>query len=464
MPESTEFARVLKRGDVLALAFGAMIGFGWIVLTGGFLSDAGALGAALAFVIGGVVIGFIGVLYAELASAMPQAGGEYIYTLRALGSRSAFVTSWALILAYLTVVAFEAVALPQTALYIFPDMLVGKMWTIAGSEVYASWVGVGIAAAAAMTLLNYVGVRPSAIFQTIAVLFLAAVGLALVFGSVTGGAISNMDPLITGGGIVTVLVVTPFLFVGFDVIPQAAEEINLPFRQVGWLLIASVGMAVLWYVLIMLTVGSAAPADLLNESPLAPAEGMKILWDSEMMGTILVLGGIAGILTSWNAFLMGSSRLMYALGRSGVLPAWFGRLHPKFRTPGNSVLFIGAFSMISPFFGENMLEWLSNAGGLTLVVAYFMVALCFIRLRRTEPSLERPFRVRAGGIVGPMAVVLSVAMGVLYLPGLPSGLSLPEWIIIVVWWIIGIRFLVRVPSIPAGPEANEQLRRATGRI
>ena len=103
----TDFVRVLGRRDTLAVAFGAMIGFGWIVLTGTFLGSAGTLGAALAFVLGGVVIAFIGLTYAELVSAMPSVGGEHNYVMRAMGSRPAFVTSWALVLGYVSVVAFD---------------------------------------------------------------------------------------------------------------------------------------------------------------------------------------------------------------------------------------------------------------------------------------------------------------------------------------------------------------------
>lgn len=162
--EHGTFIRTLGRWDVLAVAFGAMIGFGWIVLTGGFLEGAGTLGAALAFVIGGVVVALVGLTYAELVSAMPHVGGKHNYALRALGSRAAFVTSWALVLGYISVVAFEAVALPQTMLYLFPDMLVGRLWTVAGYDVYASWVAIGVGAAVVMTALNYIGVRPAAVF------------------------------------------------------------------------------------------------------------------------------------------------------------------------------------------------------------------------------------------------------------------------------------------------------------
>jgi basic amino acid/polyamine antiporter, APA family len=457
--QTTEFVRILGRRDVLAVAFGAMIGFGWIVLTGDFLVEAGPVGAALAFVIGGVVVALVGLTYAELVSAMPHAGGEHNYVLRAMGSTLAFVTSWALVLGYVSVVAFEAVALPETMVALFPDMLVGRMWTVAGYDVYASWTAVGVGAAAVMTALNYVGVRPAAVFQTIAVLFLAAVGLALVLGAFVGGSTADMQPLVTGGtaGLVTVLVATPFLFVGFDVIPQSAEEINLPFRQIGTLLVVSVLLAVLWYVVIMLTVGAAAPSDVLADADLAAAEGMSLLWGSEAMGTLLVLGGIAGILTSWNGFLIGSSRLVYAMGQTAMLPRWFARLHPRFRTPSNALLFIGGLSVLAPLFGETMLGTLVTAGGLSLVVAYFMVAVSFVLLRRREPAMERPFRLPGGAVIGPLAALLSLGLAVLYLPGMPSALGLTEWLIIAGWWVVGAVFLFRVPRVSPGPDALERL-------
>ncbi len=397
-----DFSRVLGQWDVLAIAFGAMIGFGWIVLTGGFLDEAGTMGAALAFVLGGIVMGFVALTYAELVAAMPQVGGEHQYVLRAMGSKFAFVCSWFLVFGYVSVVAFEAVALPQTMLFLFPDMLAVKLWTVAGYEVYLSWVAVGVVAAVVMTYLNYRGVRAAAVFQTIAVLFLMAVGAALVFGSFTGGSVSEMDPWFTGGaaGIIGVLVATPFLFVGFDVIPQSAEEINLPYRKIGVMILVSLAAAVGWYIMIMLTVGSSLPAADLANSELAVADGMAALWGSEAMGKVLVLGGIAGILTSWNGFLIGASRLIYAMAESGMLPAWFGQLHPKYRTPKNALIFIGGLSVLAPIFGRQMLVWLVEAGSLSLIIAFIFVSISFVLLRRNEPDMERPFRTPGGITTG----------------------------------------------------------------
>ncbi|GAB3213985.1 APC family permease [Marinactinospora thermotolerans] len=454
------FARVLGRGDVLALAFGAMIGFGWVVLTGEFLTGAGSLGAALAFVIGGTVVALVGLTYAELVSAMPRAGGEHNYALRGLGAHGGFVASWGIVLGYVTVVAFEAVALPETVLYLFPDMRVGHMWTVAGYDVYASWAAVGVVAALVITAVNYVGIRPAGVFQAVAVLFLLAVGVALATGTLVGGSAANMRPLFDGGvsGLVAVLVATPFLFVGFDVIPQSAEEIRVPYRQVGRLLLVSVGCATAWYVLVMLAVGAALPREELAGARLASAEGMAALWDSPAMGTVLVLGGIAGILTSWNAFLIGASRLLYAMASSGMLPRWFARLHPRYRTPSNALLFIGGLSVLAPLFGDRMLSWLVNAGGVNIVVAYVVVALSFLVLRRREPGMPRPFRAPAGNLVGALALVLSLGLATLYLPGMPAALTWPyEWGIVGAWWLLGGVFLWRLPRVGAGPQAEERL-------
>lgn len=459
-------SRVLGRFDVLAVAFGAMIGFGWIVLTGGFLKEAGTLGGVLAFVLGGIVVLLVGLCYAELVAAMPHVGGEHNYVLRAMGSRPAFFTSWTLVLGYVSVVAFEAVALPQTLLYLFPDMLAGRLWTVADYDVYASWVAVGVGAAVVITALNYVGVRPAAMFQTVAVGFLLLVGAAMIAGSVVGGAGDNMQPLFNGGvtGVIGVLVATPFLFVGFDVIPQSAEEVNLEYRQIGVVLLVSVLMAIGWYVMVMLTVGSALPVGELASSDLAAADAMSALWGSPTMGTVLVIGGIAGILTSWNGFLIGASRLVFAMARSGMLPGWFGRLHPRYRTPGNAILFIGALSVIAPLFGQPTLVWLVDAGGLAIVAAFLMVSLSFVVLRRREPGMERPFRTPGGLAVGVLAVLAAGGMAFLFMPGQAAALIWPyEWVIVGVWTLVGLFFMLRLAKVAPSADAEQELMRAMGR-
>lgn len=448
------FVRVLGQKDAIALSFGAMIGFGWVVLVGTWLSDAGSLGSIIAFLIGGILVLFVGLTYSELVSAMPKAGGEHNYAWRALGATGGFVASWAIALGYVSVVAFEAVALPTAANYLAP-LESGSLWTVAGYEVYASWVAVGLIGAVMITVLNYIGIRPSAIFQFIAVLFLFGIALLFVLGTFVGGSAENFTPLFAGGvaGLLSVVLMTPFLFVGFDIIPQSAEEMNLPFRQIGILLIVSVIMAATYYIIIIIGVGSGMSQAALQDTELAAAEGMGNLFGSQIFANILILGGVAGILTSWNGFMVGGSRIIYAMAESGMLPAWLAKIHPRFRTPSNAILLVGVLSLISPFFGESALVWLVNAGGLGIVIAYLVVAISFLVLRRREPQMERPFRAGRGPIIGVIAAVLSLGFVSQYLPGMPSGLGVPEWLIIGVWTVVGVIFATRMEV----PEYNPEL-------
>ena len=461
------FKRVIGRNTLLAMGFGSMIGFGWVVLAGSWVVDAGSVGAILAFLIGGTAVGFIGLTYAELMCAMPKVGGEHHYAWRAIGPKGAFATSWAIALGYVSVVMFEAVALPTAVGSIVPGYEVGRLWTVAGYEVYFTWVLVGVTAAVVVTALNYIGIRPAAIFQLIAAVFLAGVGVLLLFGTFTGGSATNFSPLIAGGaaGVLAVVIQTPFLFVGFDVIPQSAEEIDLPVRRIGIFLIIAIAMATAWYVLIVVGVASGLGQEALEASDSPTSDAMGALFNSGVFADILILGGIAGILTSWNALLVGGSRILYAMADSGMLPTWLGKLHPRYRTPSNAILLIGALSVISPWFGQSMLGWLVNAGSLNIVAAYILVAVAFLLLRRNEPEMPRPFKAGRGPVVGLVALLLGLGIAVQYLPGMPAGLSWPaEWVIVLLWWAVGLLFIFRMDVPEYSPELDpEDERTYSGR-
>ncbi|MDR3173926.1 MAG: amino acid permease, partial [Treponema sp.] len=120
-----KFKKVLNKWEIFALAFGAMIGWSWVILSGDWIRTAGTLGAVLAFVIGGLLVLFVGLTYAELTVAMPKCGGEHVFSMRALGSGGSFVCTWAIIIAYIGVAAFEACAFPTVVQYIFPNFMKG---------------------------------------------------------------------------------------------------------------------------------------------------------------------------------------------------------------------------------------------------------------------------------------------------------------------------------------------------
>jgi amino acid transporter len=446
MSEKSNFERVLSRKDVLALAFGAMIGWGWVVMAGSWVKTAGTMGAIAAFVLGGIMVLFVGLTYAELTAAMPKCGGEHVFSLRALGGNASFICTWSIILGYVSVVAFEAVAFPTVIEYLFPNYLKGHMYTIAGYEVYFTWVLVGIVSSIGITLINYFGVKPAAFLQGVLTVLIALVGLSFFGGSVVNGHVENLTPLWNDGlkGVLAVAVMTPFMYVGFDVIPQAAEEINMPFDKLGKILILSVVMAVFWYIIIIIGVSLALNSAQMEASKLVTADAMKaVFFNSDIAAKILIIAGIGGIITSWNSFFVGGSRAIYAMAESKMLPKFLAKLDPKYKTPTNAILLVGGLSSAAPLFGRKMLVWLVDAGGLTIVVAYLIVSISFLVLRYKEPNMPRPYLVKNGKFVGVMAIVLSGLMAVMYLPMAPAALVWPyEWVIIIGWTVLGAVFYV----------------------
>ena len=160
-----DLTRILGRRDVLALAFGAMIGWGWVVLAGEMTARAGTYGSALAFMFGAVMVFLVGLTYAELTSSLSRAGGELAFTYAGIGPLASFVCGWALVLAYMTVVAFEVVSLPTVLGYVFDGLDSGKLYTVAGWDVHLAWVAVGIVGALAIGVVNYFGFACRPLFK-----------------------------------------------------------------------------------------------------------------------------------------------------------------------------------------------------------------------------------------------------------------------------------------------------------
>ncbi|WLP93658.1 APC family permease [Psychrobacter sp. M13] len=450
--------------DIIALAFGAMVGWGWVVLAGGWIIAAGTWGAMLAFLLGGMAVILIGVTYAELAASMPITGGEHTYTHRALGVNVSFICSWSILFGYFSVVAFEAVALPTVVEYFIPNYNQGYLWTIAGWDVYATWVGVGMLGSVVVTWLNIRGMEVSAWFQKTAVVGILFVGILLFVGAILynpANSTAVQAPAFIGGaaGVMAVIVMVPFMFVGFDVIPQAAEEIDLTRPNIGKFLIISIVIAVLWYVAVAWSVGTTLPLIQAENSTLATADAMTNAWSGKWAGILLVIGGVLGILSSWNAFLIGGSRLLYAMSKARMLPAFLGKLHPKYNTPVNAILLIGGLATLAPLFGRKMLVWIVDAGGFGIVIAYTCVAISFLVLRYREPDMVRPFKIPAGKLVGVVTIILSFGLLTLYMPGMPSALIGVEWWIFIGWTLLGIALYsyarIKYPGISESIMAEE---------
>lgn len=452
--EKNRFKKVMSSTDILVVAFGAMIGWGWVVSSGRWIQNAGTIGTVIGFVIGGLMIYFVGMTYAELTPAMPKVGGEHVFSHKAFGPTGSFICTWALILSYIGVVCFEAVSLPTIIQYIFPSFSQGYLYTVAGSDVYATGIAVASVFTIVIIVLNILGIKAASIFQTILTIVIAAVGIILVVASAINGSPENLEgQMIVGEGfgsvknILSVAVVAPFFLFGFDVIPQVAEEINIPLKKIAKVLLLSIICAVVFYGLVVFAVGYALNskeiAAAMEGSGLVTAFAMEKVFNSAVMAKVLIIGGLCGVITSWNSFLIGGSRAIFSMAESKMIPGRFAKLHKKHKTPTNALLLIGVLSLAAPFFGKQMLVWISDAASLACCLAYLMVSMSFLILRKKEPELHRPFKVKHYKFVGITASVLSGFMVVMYLiPGSGATLTWQEFIIVGGWALLGIIFYV----------------------
>ena len=246
-------------------------------------------------------------------------------------------------------------------------------------------------------------------------------------------------------GTMTVMMLTPFFFIGFDVIPQTAEEIKVPFKKIGKIMVTSIVVAVLFYIAIIFSIGVLmSPGEIvesINGSGLVSADAIKFAFDSDALANIVLLGGLCGVITSWNSFLLGGSRSLYSLANANMIPRKFAKIHPEHRTPVNTLLLIGFLTLLAPFLGRQALTWLVDVANMGCCVAYFIVAWAFLKLRRSEPDMPRPYRVRHAGLVGVLAVIMSGFMVVMYIiPDTGATLVSQEWAIIIGWCVLSFLF------------------------
>lgn len=432
-----------KSRDVLAMAFGTMIGWGWIMLSGQWAATAGMLGAISAYAVGAILCIFVGLVYAELTPAIPFTGGSVVFSYKAMGYWPSVIAGLATAFAYLGVAAWEGPAFATALNYVIPIPEIGHLWQIQGSDVYASICLVSILASVIITVVNYFGAKQIAVFQTIATIGLIAVGILFLTGGTAFGDVEYTKPLFTSfGGFAAVLLMVPAMFVGFDVIPQSASEMDMPLKKIPKILIISICMAAAWYMLMILATCLSAPGGVRVNGVIPVADAMAYAFGNPIWGKVCIVGALCGILTSWNGFLYGGARVLYSLANAKMLPGFLAKIHPKYHTPSNAVLFCGALSTFSCLLGSGALTWFVNASSFGVVLVYLMVSLSFIFLRVRQPEMDRPYKIKYAKLVGTMSVGVSLFFAYLYLPMGPSPLKPIEWAFVCGWFALGLLLAV----------------------
>ena len=445
--ESNTLRRALGPLNLTTLGIGSIIGTGIFVLTGTAASQNAGPALLISMIIAGVGCGFAGLCYAEFASMIPVAGSAYTYAYATFGELLAWIIGWDLILEYALATATVAVGwsgyfgslLADVGLRIPPALSTAPAETVAiagGATVH----GVFNLAAALIVLvvssLLIIGIRQSANTNTVLVVIKAMVLVVFVVAGAAYVNRANLTPFIppnTGSfghfgwsGIFRGAGVMFFAYIGFDAVSTAAQEAKNPQRDMPIGILASLGICTALYIAVAIVLIGIVPYHKLNVAdPLAvgiDATGLR--WFSP----VLKVSALFGLFSTMLVTLLGQTRIFFSMSRDGLLPGLFQRVHPTFRTPHVSTAVTGSVVAIAAaLLPINVLSVLVSMGTL---LAFVLVCIGILILRKTSPDLERPFR--TPGL--PWVPIL----GTLFCLAQMVSLPVQTWVRLVIWLAIGM--------------------------
>lgn len=475
---------------VWAIAFGCVVGWGSFINPGKkFLPNSGVGGTAIAMFMGALVMMIIALSYAYMVPKYPKAGGEFTFTKMCFGKNSAFLCGWFLAAAYLTNVPMNstAIGLIVDGLDGASDILkFGFHYQIAGFDVWAGEMFFAMAILIVFGLLNIIGVKKAGVVQTILACLLAFSVAALTVAALlsdktaaanmapwwgfnrseavaafTNGAYQSIDQFAHSGslGIASAILATfaiaPWAYVGFDTIPQAAEEFKFSYRKVSLIMFVAILFGCFVY-----TANNTIAAAALTNWPELIIEADSTPWlllaaAERLLGTPgKVLVGLAvscAVLSGIMGFYLASSRLMYSMSRDGYLPEWFGRIDSRFGTPKNAILFCILISLSGPVLGREALGWFVDMAAIGASIGYFYTsAATLVTLKRYKDGSAL---LKVMAVTGVSFSVIFMILQLVPIPGL-SGVHFGKesYIMLLVWTAIGAVFYLKQRSGFAGKE------------
>jgi basic amino acid/polyamine antiporter, APA family len=448
----TTLARKLRATDYFTLGWGTMVGVGWLVIMDDWLLRGGALGTLLGFAIGGALLLPIGWVYGRLVIAMPDAAGEVAYTSAVFPRDASFATGWMMTLAYFIVCPWEAVAVGRIAAYIFPRIDSVELYRVAGRPVFLPHLMVGLALTALLTILNYRGVRLSATFQNWTSFGTLALFVIFVALGASRGSIGNVPPLFTHAPLISILLViqiVPYFMTGFESVGKAAEEASPDFRARGFY--RAIWMAIfigtLFYASIVAAVAFVAPwRHLVGEKFMTALAFQQALgshrfgssgFGSKWIVNIILAAALLSLFKCFNGNFVAASRLLFALGRRGMVAPSVGAIHGEFQTPSAAVLCVGLATAACMLLGDAILVPVTEVGSVASAIGWAATCAACLALARSSP--ERMKLSAAEYALAAFGLVVAIAMALMkVLPFIPGHFTAYEWIALGAWIALGV--------------------------
>src|SRR6516162_7625427 len=391
-------ARKLSLWNYFALGFGTMIGTGWVVLMDDWLGRGGPLGAMLGFALGGILLLPVAYTYGQWVRRLPDAAGEAAYTAEVFPPFVGYLTGWIMLLAYLIVCPWEAVAVGKLAAYLFPQLDAIELYRVAGVPVFLPRLLLGLLLTLFLGYLNYRGIRASATFQNWATSAVLLVFFVMVAISGRSGAPAHLQPLFSHAPLVSVLLtlqIVPYFVTGFESVPKVAEEAHPGFP----------------------------PGDFFKAIAMALLVGAGFY--------VLVIGAVSYI-APWQGLLgqRFATAIAFEQGAHSVAIARvFAKVQPTYQTPTAAILAVSVATLAGLLLGDALLVPVTEVGSMAPAFGWLATCLSFY-------MVERSVLLRLTAGLGMAVSLLLVLMKLL--PIFPGHFSLAEWIALGIWLAIGL--------------------------
>lgn len=470
------FQKQLSPAHVWALAFGCIIGWGSFINPGKkFLPNSGVEGTAIAMVLGAIVMIIIAFAYAYMVPKYPKAGGEFNYTKNCFGKVPAYICGWFLLAAYLTNVPMNstAIGLIVDGLDGGADILKwGFSYSIAGFKVWFGEMLFAMSILIIFGILNILGVKKAGFIQTILSSMLAGCVFILTITAIFSdkATLLNMEPMwgfdraaalaaqATGesidafahvgrqgvlSAILATFAIAPWAFVGFETIPQAAEEFKFPYKKV--MLIMTVAIIFGCFVYTANNTIAAAAVQNWPDRVLA-GEWVLLIGAEAMLGTLgKTLVGMAvscAVLSGIMGFYLASSRLMYSMSRDGYLPKSYSEIDDKYGTPKKALIFCILISLSGPILGREALGWFVDMSAIGASIGFFFTSVSALVTMKRDKDGSTGLKIMS--TLGAIFSIFFVILQLVPIPGL-SGVHFGKesYLMLVVWIVIGLVFFFK---------------------
>ena len=429
--KDNRFLKTLSAGDLIALGVGAVIGAGIFILPGTVAAMHTGPSIVLSFILAAVVCSTAALCYAEFSAALPIAGSAYSFGTVVFGEIIGWFLGWALILEYMLAVAAVSTG---WAAYLKSFLLgfgIHIPKALSGNFDPAHGTYINLAAVLIIVLISFMlskGVKSSIRINNIIVLIkIAIIALFLIIGAFYVKP-ANWHPFMPFGvnGVFVGASSVFFAYLGFDVVSASAAEVKNPRRNMPLGILGTLVICTILYILVSVVLTGMVSYTKLNVAD--PVSFALQAVNQNWVAGIISIGALAGMFTMMVTMIYSSSRLIYSIGRDGLLPAFLGKINAKSHTPNNSMLVVTI--IIATMGGLVSLNQLANLVNIGTLIAFTFVSFGVIPLRKRDDISHDGFKV-------PFYPILPVISGILCII-MMTRLSAETWIASIIWFIIGM--------------------------